>query len=132
MKFALVQKSLIHTGFKEKTCELHKLTRIILGCQLAWVDDAERFVSFANEDDILNEEVITTLWVNQNAFKCSLTLSDITKLSFSIKTKEEPETQKKESRNETLKIDDFYHIQNGRKVFKSKQHLREGCKKIIF
>ena len=98
------------------------LLLICLGCQLSWVNDAERFVSFVNDEELF-EHVHTTLWVKPNALKCSLNLDDIAKLSFSVETREALEESQTESRNETKKDDDFYNFQNGKKVLKSKQEL---------
>ena len=85
------------------------LLLICLGCQLSWVNDAERFVSFVNDEELF-EHVHTTLWVKPNALKCSLNLDDIAKLSFSVETREALEESQTESRNETKKDDDFYNF----------------------
>lgn len=86
------------------------------------MNDAERFVSFTNGDE-LSELVHTTLWVKPNALECSLNLDDLAKLSFSVESMEASEESQTESEDETLKDDDFYNFQNGKKVLKSIQEL---------
>ena len=78
---------------------------------------------FTNNDDGASTEVRTTLWVMPKALKCSLTLDDLTKITFTAEKKEGSEKRENETYTKPEKDIGFHKVRNGIKVLKSEKEL---------